>query len=76
MPENGDNKDDRNFIAALFEWSARTSAIAFGAVVPALIGLGIDIFFGTLPMGVVFGAVIGCIAAFLQLLALTRNVRK
>jgi len=71
--DKASSKDDRAFQVMLYEWSARASAVAFSMVIPALIGLGIDLYFKTLPIGIISGTILGCVVGFWQLAGMARN---
>jgi len=69
MSEN----DEPSFYALLFQWSARTSVIALEMVIPAVIGVGLDRFFGTVVLFAILGAIFGMALGFWQLLKIARS---
>jgi len=64
------NKDTA-FQVFLFQWAARGSAVAFEMVIPALIGIGLDRFFGTVALFTILGVICGMALAFWQLYKFT-----
>jgi len=68
MPNNNDaDNNDADFYALLYLWAARASLVAFEMVIPALIGIGVDRFFGTGALFAVLGVIFGMVLAFWQL---------
>jgi len=68
MPNNNDaDNNDADFYALLYLWTARASLVAFEMVIPALIGVGFDRFFGTGAFFAVLGVIFGMVLAFWQL---------
>jgi F0F1-type ATP synthase assembly protein I len=62
------SQSDREFYTVLYQWYAKGSAIAFGMLVPALVGFGIDELCNTLPIGIISGTIVGCVFGFYQLI--------
>lgn len=60
--------DDPHFVAVLYRWSVRASAVAFEMVVPAVIGIGIDQLCGTVVLFAILGTFLGMILGFWHLL--------
>ena len=64
--DNGDG--NAHFRATMYQWSVRVSGIAFGMVVPAAIGVGLDRLCGTVVLFAILGAILGTVLGFWQLL--------
>jgi F0F1-type ATP synthase assembly protein I len=54
-----DDLDNRSPMAIGFEWSARIMAVGLEMVIPAAGGFWLDYHFGTLPVFVFLGAMLG-----------------
>lgn len=77
MTPNYQNDGDGIFRAALYQWSARMSGIAFEMVIPALIGIGLDQFCGTVVLFTLLGVVLGMVLGFWQLIKIaSENVKE
>ena len=64
---NGKN-DDQAFYALLYLWAGRASTVAFGMVIPALIGVWLDRLLGTVFLFAILGVILGLVLAFWQLI--------
>ena len=69
---NGNSDSDSRFRTALYQWSVRASGIAFSMVIPAVIGVGLDRFCGTVVLFVILGTILGMALGFWQLLQIAR----
>jgi F0F1-type ATP synthase assembly protein I len=69
---NGD--DDPYSRAALYQWSARMSGIAFEMVIPPLLGVGLDRLCGTVVLFALIGSLLGMALGFWQLLKIAKEV--
>ena len=67
VPQN-DNGDHVSFQALLFQWSVRTSMIAFEMVIPAVIGVGLDRLCGAVALFAILGIILGTAVGFWQLI--------
>jgi F0F1-type ATP synthase assembly protein I len=67
MLEQSNDNGDPSFYAFLYQWSARTSAIALGMVIPAVIGVGLDRLCGTVALFAILGMFLGMALGFWQL---------
>ena len=63
--------DDSPFMLAMV-WSSRITAISLEVVIPALIGYWLDLRWGTLPLLIIVGAILGFVTATLSLLRLAK----
>jgi F0F1-type ATP synthase assembly protein I len=71
------NEDGKNlFYADLYQWSARISGIAFGMVIPPIIGIWLDQYCGTGALFVILGAIFGMVGGFWQLIKIAQTVSK
>jgi len=71
---NGNGDSDSHIRTTLYQWSARMSGIAFGMVIPATIGVGLDRLCGTVVLFAILGAVLGMTLGFWQLLKIAGTV--
>ena len=67
-----EQRDDRSPFALAYEWSARITSISLELVVPVLIGYWLDQRWGTLPLLLIVGVILGFATATLSLLRLTK----
>ena len=70
-----EQRDDRSPLALAYQWSARITAISLELLLPMLIGLWLDRRWGTLPLLVIVGVILGFITATLSLLRLAKPHR-
>jgi F0F1-type ATP synthase assembly protein I len=68
LPEN-----DNRFQTEMFQWSVRMSAVAVEMVVPAVLGILLDSFCGTVAVFTVAGSVLGVSLGFWQLIQIARQ---
>ena len=68
-----DSKGDPSFHAFLYQWAAQGSVIALGMVIPAIIGAGLDRFFGTVVLFAILGAILGMVLGFWQLIKIAQS---
>jgi F0F1-type ATP synthase assembly protein I len=64
--------DDQSPLALAYQWTARITSISLELVVPMLIGYWLDQRWGTLPILLVVGVILGFATAMLSLLRLTK----
>lgn len=64
--------DSSPFVLAMV-WSSRITAISLEMVVPALFGYWLDLRWGTLPLLIIVGVILGFVTATLSLLRLTKS---
>ena len=74
LKENDAEADNASFYALLSLWSSRASFIAFGMVLPAVVGVVVDRQFGTVVLFAVLGVFLGMGIAFWQLIKFSRSV--
>jgi F0F1-type ATP synthase assembly protein I len=67
-----EHRDDRSPFALAYEWSARMTSISLELIVPTLLGYWLDRRWGTLPLLLIVGVVLGFVTATLSLLRLTK----
>jgi F0F1-type ATP synthase assembly protein I len=67
-----EDRDDRSSFASAYMWSARITSISLELVIPVLIGYWLDYRWGTLPLLLIVGVVLGFLTATLSLLRLTK----
>jgi F0F1-type ATP synthase assembly protein I len=67
-----EHRDDRASIASAYQWSARITSVSLELVVPGLIGYWLDQRWGTLPLLVIVGVILGFVTSFLSLLRLIK----
>ena len=67
-PNGNGSGGDPSFHAFLCQWAAQASTIAMGMVIPALIGFGLDRLLGTVVLFAIFGAILGMVLGFWQLI--------
>ena len=67
------NGGDPSFFVLLHQWAARSSMIALEMVIPAVIGIGLDLFLGTPPLFVLIGVGLGMALGFWQLIKLAQS---
>ena len=65
---DGNKEGDTHFTAFLYQWSVRTSGIALGMVIPAVVGVGLDRLCGTVVLFAILGTLLGVALGFWQLL--------
>jgi F0F1-type ATP synthase assembly protein I len=70
------DKEPETRSAALIgiEWASKVSTIALSFSLPAIIGFGIDRWWGSGPVGTLIGVVLGFVAGLLQILQLSREI--
>ncbi|MGO9113754.1 MAG: AtpZ/AtpI family protein [Thermoguttaceae bacterium] len=68
-----DNFDHRPPMAIAIEWSARLMTIGLEMAIPPAGGYWLDLRFGTLPVFVILGAILGFVAGMLHLLQIARQ---
>ena len=68
-----DNGNDPSFHALMYQWAARSSGIALGMVVPAVIGVGLDRLLGTVVLFAILGTILGLALAFWQLIRIAMS---
>ena len=73
MSEKPNNNDDTNFYALLHLWAARSSSVAFGMVIPALLGVWLDRQLGTVALFAILGVILGMVLAFWQLFKFAKS---
>jgi hypothetical protein len=71
---NVSGHDNRSPIAIGLEWSSRVMVIGLEMAVPAACGYWLDNRFGTMPIFVCLGAILGFAAGMLQLLRIVREL--
>ncbi len=69
-----DRNDERSLLAKAWGWGYQTIAISLEMVVPALLGLGVDRWLGTLPAGVILGAIFGMVAGMVHLVQFAKRI--
>lgn len=69
-----DRNDERSLLAKAWGWGYQTIAISLEMVVPALLGLGVDRWLGTLPLFVILGAIFGMVAGMVHLVQFARRI--
>ena len=67
------NYNDSHFLVTMYQWSAMASGIAFGMVIPAVIGVGMDRLCGTVVLFAILGTILGLALAFWQLLKIAKS---
>ncbi|MHB8898149.1 MAG: AtpZ/AtpI family protein [Thermoguttaceae bacterium] len=67
-------RDDRSLIAKAWGWGYQAIAISLEMVVPAMLGLWVDRWLGTLPVILVLGAIVGMAAGMMHLVQFARRV--
>ena len=65
--------DEPSFHALLYQWAARSSAIALEMVLPAVIGVGLDRLCGTVVLFAILGAVFGMTLGFWHLIKIAAS---
>jgi F0F1-type ATP synthase assembly protein I len=70
-----EQRDNRSPIALAYQWSARITSISLELVVPVLAGYWLDQRWGTLPLVLIVGVILGFTTATLSLLRLTKPPR-
>jgi F0F1-type ATP synthase assembly protein I len=65
---------DRSPVAMAFAWATTIMTLAAEIVVPALVGYGLDLKFGTRPLLLLIGFALGGVLATLGLARLTKNL--
>lgn len=70
-----EQRDNRSPIALAYQWSARITSISLELVVPMLAGYWLDQRWGTLPLFLIVGVILGFASATLSLLRLTKPPR-
>jgi ATP synthase protein I len=66
-------RDDRPPLALAYAWSARVTSISLELVVPVLIGYWLDQRWGTLPLLLIVGVILGLVTSTLSLLRLAKH---
>jgi F0F1-type ATP synthase assembly protein I len=61
----------RDSLAQNYLWASRATNVAMSAVVPAALGYGADMYFGTSPWLVITGTALGFITMMRELMRLT-----
>ncbi len=72
----GEPHDDRSPMAVAMEWSARVTTISLEIVIPAAIGYWLDRRWGTEPVFVVVGAILGLVAFTYNFVKLAQSLAK
>ncbi len=70
------DQDSRSPISVGIEWSAKISTIGFEFAVPALFGHFLDRQFGSNPIGLLVGMVLGFSVGMLHILRIARDASK
>jgi ATP synthase protein I len=65
--------DDRSSLALAYEWSARITSISLELVLPVLGGYWLDQRWGTPPLLLIVGVVLGFVTATFSLLRLAKH---
>jgi hypothetical protein len=71
-PPVTEQRDDRSPLALAYQWSARITSISLELLLPMLIGLWLDQRWGTLPLLLIVGVILGFVTATLSLLRLAK----
>jgi ATP synthase protein I len=66
--------ESRSTIAVGFAWASKVSTIALSFSLPAIIGFGIDRYWGSAPVATLSGVVLGFVAGLMQILQLSREI--
>jgi len=69
-----DQRDSRSGIAEGIQWASRITTIALEFSIPALLGFGLDRWWGTTPWATVAGAILGFVLGMTQTLRIAREV--
>jgi hypothetical protein len=67
--------DDRSQLAQAYQWAGRIIVVALTMVLPGLAGHWVDKQLGTVVFFLLIGLGLGCTAAVLQLIQITRSVK-
>lgn len=70
-----EQRDDRSSFATAYAWSARISSISLELVIPVVVGYWLDQRWGTLPLLLIVGVLLGFATATMSLLRLTKPPR-
>ena len=65
--------DDRSPIAKAYHWATRIMLVSLEMVLPAIAGYWLDVWLGTKVLFVLVGLALGCTAATVHLVQLTRS---
>jgi ATP synthase protein I len=67
-----EQRDDQSPLALAYQWSARITSISLELLLPMLLGLWLDRRWGTLPLLLIVGVILGFLTATLSLLRLAK----
>jgi hypothetical protein len=65
--------DDRSPVAAAYQWATRIMVVALEMVLPGLAGHWLDVQLGTVVLFLLIGLGLGCTAAVVHLVQMTRK---
>lgn len=68
--------DDRSPIAAAYQWATRIMVVSLEMVLPGLAGHWLDVQLGTVVLFLLIGLGLGCTAAVVHLVQMTRPVKR
>lgn len=68
-------RDDSSPIVVAMQWSSRITTISLELIVPVLIGYWLDRLWGSLPLLIIVGVIIGFATATLSLMRLVKRPR-
>jgi F0F1-type ATP synthase assembly protein I len=68
-----EDREERSALAVAMQSASRITTVAMGFSMPALIGFGLDRWWGTLPVATITGAILGFPLGMLQVLHLARD---
>jgi ATP synthase protein I len=69
-----DRRDSRSWLSVGIAWASRITTLALELTIPVLVGVGLDRWWRTSPVGTISGAVMGFLLFMLHTLRLAKNL--
>jgi ATP synthase protein I len=69
-----DQRDSRSWLSVGIAWASRITTLALELTIPVLVGVGLDRWWGTSPLAMIFGAVLGFVLFMFHTLRLAKKL--